>query len=106
MFTNTFDQATMLMWWDGLAETENHIMEEARQTNRDNVSARAVSMMVAEVAGTPQPGEKESGAKRTTTLEQDRIACASLSHGERLTMSSEQVRGIHREKMRKEDDDH
>lgn len=46
----------MLMWWDGLAEMENHMMEEGRQTRRGNVTARAVSMMVAEMAGTQQPG--------------------------------------------------
>lgn len=30
----------MLMWWDGLAEIENSLMEEGRQTRRDSVTAR------------------------------------------------------------------
>ena len=48
----------MLMWWDGLTEAENHMMEERREARRDNVTAHAVSMMVAEMAGTQQPGER------------------------------------------------
>lgn len=47
----------MLMWWDGLAEVENSLMEEGRETRRDRVTTRAVSLLVAEVAGTQQPGE-------------------------------------------------
>lgn len=48
------------MWWDGLAETENYMMEEAKQTRRANVTARAVSVMVGEMARTQQPGEQNT----------------------------------------------
>lgn len=48
----------MLMWWDGLAETENALMEQHRQGKRANVTANAVKTMVTEMAGTQQPGER------------------------------------------------
>lgn len=48
----------MLMWWDGLAETENALMEQHRQGKRDNVTANAVKTMVTEMASTSQPGEQ------------------------------------------------
>lgn len=51
----------MLMWWDGLAEVENYVMEESRQTRRHNVTAHAVSSIVAEMAATQQPGERREG---------------------------------------------
>ena len=51
----------MLMGWDGLAEAENHIMERERQARRKSVTAQAVSTMVAEMAGTQQPGERAEG---------------------------------------------
>lgn len=56
----------MLMWWDGLAETENYMMEEAKQTKRENVTSRAVSVMVGEMARTQQPGEQDSSHERIT----------------------------------------
>lgn len=46
----------MLMWWDGLSETENALREDRQQPRRELVTADVVNKMVGEMQNTQQPG--------------------------------------------------